>query len=381
MGRADKKQRHKTKREAKRKQARRLQSISPLKRLADAAGEVEFWMSDDFDFMGQAQIFAFKQGAGLSGIACFLVDKGVVGLKDAWSRLHINRRAFDDMLESCEERGFPMHRAMPETARGMIAAGIRWAHDNGMRLPRDWPKTASLIGGVGDWASADVSRFVKEFCGHPEDLRQRLIGEPFHTYIQRTDIRFVFSDAAPYMDQESGEYVDADDDDDDFDSHYPENRLDAQGEDWDEGKFESFMTEVGGEMFCALQEMVNPAATDLAAETAGWLAAGGGTPSTELVEGWRSILLSVVIPKMSAPNLPPGELPDIADYVLEGIRAGLDPRRLPEYDMAVDQAFGHLEVDDSVLRIAITNLGAVPPQAQAGSVKVATPARLPSAGS
>ena len=41
------------------------------------------------------------------------------------------------------------------------------------RLPKDWIRSASLIGGIGDWESADVSLFVKEFVGHPEDLRQR----------------------------------------------------------------------------------------------------------------------------------------------------------------------------------------------------------------
>jgi hypothetical protein len=54
-----------------------------------------------------------------------------------------------------------------------------------------------------------------EFAGHPDDLHQRLIGQPFEDYIQRTDIDFVFSDNAPVMDQGTGEYIDDDEEEGD----------------------------------------------------------------------------------------------------------------------------------------------------------------------
>jgi hypothetical protein len=210
MPKADKKQRHRAKREAKRRKLQKQKSISPIKRLADAPGKIEYWMSDDFDVLGQAQMFIYKQAAGLTGIACFLVDRGVVGLKDAWSRINIDRLEFAEMLEKCSDRGITMRPATLDEVRRMVAGGIRWAHENGMRLPKDWVKPASLLGGINNWMTADVSGFVKEFAGHREDLRQRLIGEPFESYIQRDDIAFVFSDLAPYMNQETGDYVNAD---------------------------------------------------------------------------------------------------------------------------------------------------------------------------
>lgn len=177
MSKTDKKQRNKAKRQAKRLAIKRRDSISPIKRLAEAKGDVEYWMSEDFEELGQAQMFVYKRAAGLSGVACFLVDQGVVGLKDCWVRMRIERSEFQEMIDRSQERGISMRRVLPEQIRRMVAGGIRWAHENGMRLPKDWAKPASFIGGVSDWASADVSAFVKEFTGHPEDLRQRLIGE------------------------------------------------------------------------------------------------------------------------------------------------------------------------------------------------------------
>jgi hypothetical protein len=206
MSRADKKQRHEAKRAAKRQANRRRESGGPLKRLADAKGEAECWISDDFEENGQAQLFAYKQGGGLAGVAAFLIDRGVVGLKDAWTRIGMDRNEFDEMLQAGGTRGISMHRIEPDQMRRWVAGAARWAYDHGMRLPKDWVKTASLIGGAGDWRSADVSAFSREFAGHPEDLRQRLIGESLEIFLKRPDIEFIFSDAAPYMDQEKGEF-------------------------------------------------------------------------------------------------------------------------------------------------------------------------------
>jgi len=207
MSRADKKRRHEAKRKAKRVQIKRQQSISPFKRLVDAPGEIEYWMSQTLGAIGQMQIYVYKRAAGLTGVAVFLIDRGVVGLKDAYARTNIAREEFDNMLDGAERRGIPMSRVTIEDVRRVVAGGIRWANENGMRLPKDWAKPASMIGGVGDWASADVSEFVSEFAGHPEDLRLRLIGEPFESYIRRPDIRFIFSDAAPVMDPRTGKYL------------------------------------------------------------------------------------------------------------------------------------------------------------------------------
>lgn len=349
MARKDKKQRHEAKRKAKRLAARRRESISPVKRLADATGETEFWMSTDFEFNGQTQIFAYKRGAGLSGVACFLIDRGVVGLKDAWMRMDVDRDDLDGMLEGSRARGVRMQRVGRAEVQRLIAGSVRWAHENGMRLPKDWIRSASLIGGVGDWASADVSEFVREFAGHPEDLRQRLIAEPFDTYIRRNDIAFIFNDAAPYLDQGTGEYVDQsllgfDDDEDD-------NEPGVDDDDLDDEEFQSIVDALPEEELNALVDSFVPAAAALAVETANWLANKSdksehdAAPSPQLFEAWRSILLASMASKWACPTL----LKDLSDRI--------EPAVFSDYHRAVGQALAHLKTDPQMMRKAAVKHG------------------------
>jgi hypothetical protein len=234
MANPDKFHRHKAKRKAKRQAIRRQQSVSPVKRLAEAPGELECWASENFEQMGQMQLYAWKRAAGLSGVACFLIDAASSALKDAWVSMGVDHAYFEDILDRASDNGIRMRRITPDEARRWIAGGLRWAHDNGMRLPKDWQRPASLIGGVGDWHSADVSAFIKEFAGHPEDLRQRLVSEPLETYIQRPDINFIFNESAPYMDQATGRYSDWEDEpelDDELESiasELPEEEINAR---------------------------------------------------------------------------------------------------------------------------------------------------------
>src|SRR5690349_6827750 len=95
MAKPDKSHRHNAKRKAKRQAIRRQQSVSPVKRLASAPGELECWASENFEQTGQMQLFAWKRAAGLSGVACFLLDRGVVGLKDAWVSMGVDHAYFD----------------------------------------------------------------------------------------------------------------------------------------------------------------------------------------------------------------------------------------------------------------------------------------------
>jgi hypothetical protein len=341
MSKADKKQRHRAKREAKKLAMRRREAAGPLKRLAGAPGDIECWMSDSFELNGQMQLFAYKRAAGLSGMACFLVDEGVVGLKDAWTRIGVERVEFNEMIDGSRERGIPMRRATVDEVRRWIASGIRWANENGMRLPKDWVKTVSLIGGVGDWASADVSAFVKEFAGHPNDLRQRLIREPFDTYIQRSDINFVFSNAATYLDQDSGEYIEED------------NNLD----DLDEDELQAIADDLPVEEVNALAERLAPTAVGLVEETSRWLATRGNTPSTELVEAWRSILLAAMMSGAAMPDAPQKDVADFGFELLEGMSDRIDEIRRIEYQHAVEQALEHLQTDSSMMQKAVLKYG------------------------
>jgi hypothetical protein len=338
VSRPDKKQRHKKKREAKRLAARRLDSISPVRRLADARGEIECWVSEDFETFGQMHMFAYKRAAALTGLACFLVDRGVVGLKDAWTRLNIDRAEVDDMLERASGRGIRLRRCTVEELRRHVAGAARWAHDNGMRLPKHWLKSAAVLGGVGDWAAADVSAFVMEFAGEPDDLRQRLIGCPFDEYIQRTDIEFTFRMAAPRMD--SGEYGshDGDEFDDELDAQDDDNIDEAALTQANQAFFED---PARREKIDAILKSVGPAATELAASTTEWLKGRDETPSTELLEAWRTYAAGLFIGSFTR-TAPTDVRRSMDSMFLQAFTNRIDSSRFDEYQLAIKQTTEHL---------------------------------------
>lgn len=341
MAKANKKQRHDAKRKAKRTAIRRRNSISPVRRLADAPGAVECWTSEDFEERGQMQLFVYKRGAGLAGFAAFLLDRGVVGLKDAWVRMGLRKDEFDDTVEGCRLRGIGMRRSSPEEVRRWVAGGLRWAHDNGMRLPRDWAKAASLIGGVGEWQSADVSAFVKEFAGHPEDLRQRLIGEAFDSYVRRDDVQFIFATDAPYKDQKTGQYVDQD----------------LGLEEMSEEELEAIAEDMPEEELNALAARLAPAAEGLVAETAPWLQAQGDTPSPELLEAWKSVMLASMLSNQAMPDADDEDRADFGFELLQSMSGRIHGDRAAEYQHAVGQVLRHLETDSMMMQKAVLKHG------------------------
>ena len=350
----DKKQRHKAKRQAKKLAARRRDSISPIKRLADAKGEIDCWTSGDFGDMRQMQIFAYKRGGGVSGVACFLIDQGVVGLKDAWVRISIPRSEFDEMVQKSAGHGIDMKRVPLETIRAVIAGAVRWTHDNGMRLPNDLAKVTSIIGGIGDWQSADVSNFSKEFMGHPDDLRRRLISEPFESYIQRKDIEFLFSDAAPVMDLETGRYIDPDDSFD-FD-------------DMDEDQIESIANELPEEEIAQLEEQITPLAIGLAGDTTTWLSARGQAASAKLVNAWQSVIIAGTLANIAMPDAAPEEAAGYTENLLDGLSDRIDEKYLAEYQLAIDQVTEHFETDPAMMQNAIKKYGMADPSDDASKV-------------
>jgi hypothetical protein len=355
MSKPDRKQRREAKRKAKRVAARRRDSVSPVKRLAEAPGEVECWMSDGFETMGQLQIFAYKRAGGLAGMACFLIDRGVVGLKDAWTRMNVDRAEFDEMLDLSAQQGLLMNPIGVEVARRWVAGGARWAHDNGMRLPNKWTKPASLIGGVGDWASADVSAFVKEFAGHPDDLRQRLIAESLESYLARTDIAFDLNDTAPYKDQRTGRYVnpgeflDFDDEDDDGDGDADEELSDEE--------IEAIADDLPMEELNALAERFTPAAQALATRTTTWLAGRGDAPSPELLDAWRSVMLAAMISRSAMPDAPEEDIADFGFEMLRDVSRRLDESRFAAHQQAVGQVLEHLQTNTRMMEEAVLDYG------------------------
>ena len=337
MPKQNKKERRNARRQAKLRDARRRESGSPVKRLAAAPGEIECWMSNSFE-NGQVQIFAYKRAAGLSAMACFLVDRGVPGLKDAFVHMGFDRQALDTALERAAGENIRMVRTSVEQARRLIAGAMRWAYENGLRLPRDWAKPAMLIGGVGDWMSADVSGFVKEFSGHPEDLRQRLVSEPFEQYVQREDIDFMFSDTAPYMDQETGKYTDQDDEID------PESLADELPPE--------ALTELVGQMALAIPLLTK--------ETAIWLSGRDMAPSPELMTAWKSILLATQMSNAVLPDAPADERADFSRGLLENMSEQFEEMQTDEYGRALNQVLEHLASNPTMMKEVVLKAGELP---------------------
>jgi hypothetical protein len=339
MGKADKKQRHEAKRKAKRNALRRRDAQAPVQRLAAAPGEAECWMSEGFEENRQVEFFCFKRGAGTGALACFLVDRGVVGLKDAYVRTGVDREELEFVLRQSRDHGIRMRRTDVAEVRRWVAGALRWAHENGMRLPKDWVKTASLIGGVGDWKTADVSAFAKEFAGHPDDLRRRLIAEPFESYVRRTDVDFVFSDAAPVMDQRTGEY------------------LNTPDEFADEDEFRSVLDALPDEEVEAMLDRLTPPAAGLTAKTIAFLRSRGELPSTELLEAWRSTLLATLLANAAMPGQPRGQVVTFARELLDGLGDRIGDPSFPEYERGLSQASEYLAANVGLVKDVIAEFG------------------------
>jgi hypothetical protein len=337
MGRDDKKKRHAAKRAAKKKDARRREGGSPMKRLADAPGEVVCWLSDGMDRFGQMQMFVYKRAGGMTGLSCFLVDRGVVGLKDAWSRIGLEAGELDEMLGTCREQGFVMRKGTVEEVRAWVAGGLRWASEHGMRLPKDWEKVALLIGGAGEWKSSDVSQFEKEFAGHPDDLRQRLVGEPLESFLERQDIEFVFDEGAPFMDQETGKYVHVDGEDEE-----------PSAQDWEDAA--KVVGAMPAEELESMSKEARVLARQLAAATIAWLESVDEEPSGELEEAWLATITGAAMTEISGLRAEdPAEASSLAYAVTLTLGKRLGSERQDEFRWGVDQLAGHMQEDPEVV--------------------------------
>jgi hypothetical protein len=212
--RSRQKERKRLKRKRKQQEHRRAASISPLQAISRVPGEVQCWMNTNWGVTRQASIWVLRQTrSGRCAMAAFLVDFGMAGLKDAWGRIDItSAEFFDDVLDPMRER-VPVAEVSVDEARRFIAGGLRFAHDNGFRLPHRYDRWLSVLGDIGDWREADVSDFDMEFAGSMDDLRKRLIGQSVEDFLAREDVTIVLSDAAPSLiDDNSLEFEDAQDD-------------------------------------------------------------------------------------------------------------------------------------------------------------------------
>jgi len=115
---------------------------------------------------------------------------------------------------------FDLVRIEPEAARHLVAGAIRFAHQNGFRLPPRFERWTNVLGDLPDIATADLSPFGKDggllWVGSFDDLQSRLIGCSVDEFLARPNVHFV----------SEVEDFDEEDEDDDEDIEWEDEFLD-----------------------------------------------------------------------------------------------------------------------------------------------------------
>lgn len=229
MSKPTKKERRRLKQKLKHKQSIKLRNESPYKRLATAGRVESCKVNDSCREQGLFSIYARVSVPNRPPtLACFLVDKWCMGLKDAWGRLDMTHEEYHHFMESAETRAdFKLVDLDPDEARRLIAGGIRQAHEMGFRLPPNYGKWVKTMGVRDDWASADISDFGIDgkyrFVGPIDHLADRLIDGDVEKFLSRPDVGYIAGlhdgdydfadDYEEYDDYDEDEEDDEDDDD------------------------------------------------------------------------------------------------------------------------------------------------------------------------
>jgi hypothetical protein len=215
MSRLKKKERRRLKRKEKRKQAIRLRNQSPYGQLRSAGSVEACLINDNWRQSGQAVIHVLARAPGRPpATAGFFVDLWCAGLKDAWGRLNVTyadfRKVVDEMSDGA---GLDFVSCELNLARSLIAGSIRFAHDNGFRLPARYERWVALLGGVGDWSTADLSNFGLDgklrWVGPMADLRRRLVGTRAEDFLAREDVEYIVGAEEGDVPDELAEAIDA----------------------------------------------------------------------------------------------------------------------------------------------------------------------------
>jgi len=271
-----KKEKKRLKRKQKQEQLRKARSRTPLARIASEGGRLECWVTKNWREMGMADILVLGHApGGRCAFAAFLVDLWCVGLKDTWGEPELTEFEFrDEILERWLEHtnGVKLDAAV---AKSLVLGGMRFARQNGFKLPPHWDRWVSIFSPVGPTQEADISDFGKdgglEYVGTAKFLRDRLIGSTPEEFLRRTDVKWMTFDG----------------DERDIEELYePENAggLFDEDEDYDEEE-DDFDDEEVEEREEMMVQMLDNLSSRLADATRKWCFANGKPPSSRLLEG------------------------------------------------------------------------------------------------
>ena len=354
---ARKKEKQRLKREKKRREARRASSLTPLDRIARSGGGLECYLNTNWREVGLASIHVLGHAPGDRLCrASFLVDVWCVGLKDVTGRKESTRDEFEDALDVV--RGtLDLVRVPPAEVRRLVAGGIRFARQNGFKLPPHYDRWTAIFGDLGDVEAADVADFGIDgglrYVGTADFLRRRLVACSVDEFLARPDVHFVIGDG-PVPASDLADYDEADD-------------LDADEEADDD--------EADPELLAALQQMVGNTGRQMEDVVRKWCFTTGQAPHPRLHDAVATLLVSTLPLAMSLgaaeediADADEAMLPDVNDLMamgLDGLPA--DDRRSVEEAMDQVAQFMQQFKDPAEMLAAVDaasrNPGALPPPA------------------
>ena len=306
---ARRKERQRLKREKKKAQERRAMAGSPYKRIGQAGKLEACYVNADWEAGGIAAIHLIRQNPqGGMALACFLIDLWCAGLKDAWGAIDMTSDDTDGHLKRAGEV-FDLVRIDPEAARHLVAGAIRFARQNGFRLPPHFERWTNVLGDLPDIATADLRQFGKDggllWVGSLDDLQRRLIGCSVDEFLARPNVHFI-SEVEDLDDAE----LDDDEDDDSLK---------------DEEDFEEFLKDFG-----ALTEECYSNALRRCQER-------GETPMPEMREALSAMLLGQLLRERL--DMEPEDSPFriSAEKLMKAMQANLQIEMPPELKEVVEQ--------------------------------------------
>ncbi|MFQ5502665.1 MAG: hypothetical protein ACE5EQ_10260 [Phycisphaerae bacterium] len=195
-GKSRKKAQKQHKRKQRRAELTRRQAGSPYQRIGRSGEVVACYINEDWEKSGFASLFVLRRSRdqGLV-LAAFLVDLWCIGLKDAWGRLDITMDEFKNGILNSHRRVVDLVRIDLDTVKHLVAGGIRFAHQNGFKLPHRYQRWTAMLGDIGDWKSANLREFGHDgklcYVGELEDLNNKLIGCSVSEFLGRDDVDYI----------------------------------------------------------------------------------------------------------------------------------------------------------------------------------------------
>lgn len=326
--RAKKKEKHRLKRLSKQRAARKEAAVSPLRRIAAEGGTLECWANAGWAEEGLASLLVFgTDGSGKHALCGFLVDVWAVGLKDAWGRAPAARADWDETFGIFRSE-VDAERIDVAEVRRLVAGGVRFARQNGFRLPNGWDKWAAMLGPLGDLNTADLTGFTKDgkllYVGDERFLRQRLINMTPQQFAAQPGVDWVIQQSIDYSedDAEGGD-------------------LGAGFDDLDE-ELDDMIEEAAPDLLAAIDKAHDRASDSVLA----WCRARGQQPNPRLDDALHyfvTLAVSAMALQASGLSVPPaGDLrPAIEDVIARNHEP--DPASLAP---AIDQVFAWLADTD-----------------------------------